>query len=212
MSRAATVYVPADTQCLHLQPACQTGSFFDSACYRFYWLRLLSCHRSFQVRLHAAVLLPRAIWLLLTPQHVRGLDHLLKFLNHSYSAYYKLRFGHGNLVWQHPADASVMESDQLTLECQKFIELLPVHERLVEHPGRYQWSTYCEHAFGGKPRRTYSHNAYRMFIKENSRSGYRDYVAAGFSAARWDYFNYRLSEGMSLRGARPRRNNAAVAR
>lgn len=83
-----------------IRKSIHNDGFYDEACFKYYLKRLLNCARSFEVKLHAYILLKDQILLLCTPLSKSQLDIFCKYLNASYSEYFNTRFDRTVLVWK----------------------------------------------------------------------------------------------------------------
>ncbi len=173
--------------------------FYDEACFQFFLVRLLNSLTQCQAKLHAYCLMPKEVMLLITPGTPFAISSLLYSVNTQYEQYYKLRFERSNKVWKGTGKSSLVQGEALIVDCQKFIERLPVAEGLAEHPGAYKWSSYCGNAFGLKHPHLSRHPAFEKFLEANDGPFrcYRDLIARSFSRAYGDYLNSRLKSGKS---------------
>lgn len=157
-------------------------AFFDEACYDYYLLRLFNCLRIFDVQLHAYVLLPREVWLLLTPVRPRNMSSLVDYVNNGYSEYFNERFERDADVFRSQPLSAIIDSAKLYMDAQKLIERWPLASGAVEHPGLYRWSSYSANAFGGRPQNLTRHRFFEQFIDdtESPMERYREFIAAPF--------------------------------
>ena len=128
----------------------QSDGFYDEACYRYYLTRLLNCSSSFEVRLHAYALFENEILMLCTPMSLIEQKSFLKFLNTSYSEYFNARFERSGKVWSSRCTIRRLVEGR-AMVFQRFIESEPVSRGLTNHPGTYEWSSYCSNCFNRKP-------------------------------------------------------------
>lgn len=158
----------------------QEAFFIDEACYGYYLKRLLNSLRAARLQLHTYVLLPHEVHLLISPYSVNGLIRLMERAAIDYSEYFFNRFdGICPILAGQPVLNQVGRDNQI-LECQKFIELTPVREQLVNMPGEYPWSGYRINAFGGHQEPVTMHQQYRTYCfgSKHPFQRYRDFVAA----------------------------------
>lgn len=174
--------------------------FFDDACKEFYLRRLLNCQNVFQVHLHAYLLMEKEIFLLLTPLTPTGFSSYCRFLNRSYSRYYKVRFTRGVQTWKDTATVCQLPSDNLILDCQKFVERYALGFNNTHHPGEYRYSSYCVNAFTHKPRYLKQQRAVRCFVenKPNGLERYREFIATPFREEYERFLHSRLLSGRPL--------------
>lgn len=136
-------------------------SFRDDACYRYYLVRVINSLSHFKVELHSYVLLPNEILLLVTPRELRGILSLCNAVSCEYAGYFNKRYAEPWKLRLSRPSYSRVAPGRAFLNCQKFIELAPVRESLVQHPGEYEWSSYCINAFGGHGKFLSCHLSYQ---------------------------------------------------
>ena len=168
-------------------------SFFDRACYRFYLKRFSNSLCNFHVRLHAYSLLANEILLLATPLTPSAMSRLISSVNRAYSDYYNDRFGRAVSVFGAPP-TRIVAKNELALEVQKYIERAALHNTGIEHPGAYEWSSYCANSFGCKSSFLTPHGAYQKFLRAHSHpyQSYREFVARPFDSAYEDFLRSRF--------------------
>ena len=108
------------------------------------WLREAS--RQFKVAIHAYVLLPNQVALLVTPTDAAGLGRLMQWLGRQYVPYFNRKYGRFGTLWQGRYKATVVDAEQYFMMCSRFIELSPVGLGIVTNPDEYPWSSYGHHA------------------------------------------------------------------
>lgn len=176
------------------------SGFFDDACKEFYLRRLLNCQNAFQVQLHAYLLMEKEIFLVFTPLTPKGFDGYCRFLNSSYSSYYKIRFSRNIQAWKDAPLICWIPSEKLILDCQKYVERYSLSANDIAHPGEYHYSSYSANAFDCKPKFLKRHLAVQHFM-ENNRNGlrlYREFIASAFSEEYERFLCSRLLWGKPL--------------
>ena len=193
-------HLAGETYLVSLDSRIAGDGFGDDACYKFYLLRLFNCLNVFQVKLHAYLLLPNEVSLLVTPGSPFCLKNLLRTINRSYSEYFNVRFGRAVKVWSNTPRSSLAQEATLALQCQKYIERRPLTDSQLDHPGIYRWSSYCANAFGGDFRYLKPLDAYKVFISEtnNPYKAYRDYIATPFKQEFHLYLQRRIESGAPI--------------
>tara|TARA_B110000858_G_scaffold196515_1_gene255522 strand:+ start:28597 stop:29277 length:681 start_codon:yes stop_codon:yes gene_type:complete len=192
--------IPGKTYFANIKQKTFGTGFLDDACKEFYLLRLLNCQNAFHVQLHAYLLMEKQIFLLLTPLTPKGLSSYCRFLNRSYSRYYKVRFSRVAQVWKDAPTVCLLPSDNLILDCQKFVERYVLGFNNTRHPGEYRYSSYCANAFTHKPRYLKQQRAVRCFV-ENDSNGlerYREFIATPFREEYERFLHSRLLSGRPL--------------
>lgn len=197
MTTSNRLHIAGQTYIYLVQRRNENAGFYDNACYRFYLLHLLNCLGTFQIKLHAYVLKTDGIWFLATPGTPKAALSLIKFVNQSYSSYFNTRFDRSVKVWRDIPKSSLVQGDQLVLDCQKFIERVPLKYDSINHPGEYEWSSYCANSFGGTSRFLTHHKSFSALIKQSDSpyKRYREFIAKPFNNPYQLYLESRLISG-----------------
>ncbi len=121
----------------------------DDDCTAFLgWLR--SAARTYKVAVHAYVLLPDQLHLLVTPSDEDGLGQMMQWLGRSYVPYYNQKYGRSGTLWHGRYKTSVVEAEKFLMPCSRYMETAPVRAGLVTQPQDYPWSS-CAHHVGAQP-------------------------------------------------------------
>ncbi len=174
--------------------------FYDDACKQFYLHRLLHCLNAYQVKVHAYLLEPKQVLLLISPITPMGFFSLVKFLNNSYSDYFAIRFNRSVRVWRDIPSICVLPSSKLVLDCQKFIERFPLRSNKNENPGEFHYSSYCSNSFFSHPKYLSRHPAFSEFLNRETEPfrRYREFIAQPFAPPYALYLKSRLLSGRPL--------------
>lgn len=111
---------------------------------------------------HAYVLMPNHIRLLVTPADVWSVAHLMKHQGQMYTLYVNRVYQRKGSLWDGRFRSCVMDQENYLLVCQRFIEMSPVFSGLVSDHGEYPWSSYRANAYGEKSRLVEPHSQYLM--------------------------------------------------
>jgi putative transposase len=99
-----------------------------------------------QVEVHAYVLMPNHVHLLLTPvADGADLSRLMQGLGRRYVRHFNDRHGRSGALWEGRFFSSLIEADRYLLACYRYIELNPVRAGLVPSPEDFFWSSYKHH-------------------------------------------------------------------
>ena len=208
--------MPGETYFTVIKEKAFGTGFFDDACKEFYLRRLLHCQKAFHVQLHAYLLMEKELFLVFTPSTPSGFDSFVRFLNDSYSRYYLIRFARRVFAWQNEPLVCRILGDNLTLDCQKFVERHVLDFNSESHPGEYGYSSYCANAFTYKPIFLKRHRAVRQFINidTNGLQRYRNFIARPFREEYHLLLRNRFLCGKSLLQHKPSfklENNRSLA-
>lgn len=120
--------------------------FRDAADYTAFlnWLR--EAAKRCKVAIHAYVLLPDRIHLLVTPADAQGLGKMMQWVGRQYVPYFNARHGRSGTLWHGRYRATVLDPAAHFMVCSCYIELSPVFAGLAAIPSDYGWSSYGQHA------------------------------------------------------------------
>ncbi|HEV7619236.1 MAG TPA: transposase [Burkholderiaceae bacterium] len=112
------------------------------------WLR--EAAKQFKVAVHAYVLMPNHMHLLVTPSDETGLGRMMQWVGRYYVPYFNYKYGRVGTLWQGRYKATVIDSERYFMVCSRYIELNPVRAGMAANPAEYRWSSYAHHV-GAKP-------------------------------------------------------------
>jgi putative transposase len=122
--------------------------FFEERDYWFYLHQLASLAPIAGCALHAYVLMPNHVHLLLTPNSSTGASILMKHLAQRHAQFVnRLRKRTGSL-WEGRFYSTPVADSSYVLTCHRYIEMNPVRAGMVDHPKEYPWSSYRVNAEG----------------------------------------------------------------
>jgi putative transposase len=148
MPRLACPEEPRGT--LHVvQRARERRACFSCARDRFAYLQALrECAVRAECAVHAYALMGNHVHLLFTAMRAAGAARLMPAIGGNYARHLATAYGHADLVWEEPYDASPVHARAHLLACMRYIEENPVRAGLAAHPGEYPWSSYRANALG----------------------------------------------------------------
>lgn len=145
MARLARLYVPDQPQHVILRGLAQQSAFNDEADYALFIDTLRSAARDYHLAVHAYVLMPDSVHLLVTPRDETSLPKTMQAVGRRYVAYFNRRHGRRGTLWEGRYRATVIEGARYFLACSRLIELSPSRDHLVGSPEQYRWSSYPHH-------------------------------------------------------------------
>lgn len=98
--------------------------------------------------IHAYVLMPNHVHLLVTPDAAGGVAALMQAVGRRYVRLFNEVHSRTGTLWEGRYKSSLIDSDAYLLTCHRYIELNPVRAGLVDHPARYPWSSHSHYALG----------------------------------------------------------------
>jgi REP-associated tyrosine transposase len=124
--------------------------FFADADYLTYlhWLERAAC--AYRVSVHAYVLMPNHVHLLVTPETEGGISRMMQYLGRQYVQHVNRTYRRRGTLWERRFLASLVDAEYL-LQLYCYIESNPVRGAIVAAPEDYCWSSARAHlAPGGK--------------------------------------------------------------
>lgn len=98
------------------------------------------------VAVHAYVLMPNHVHMLVTPSENGALSRLMQGLGRRYVHWFNKRHARTGTLWEGRFRASVIQSERYLLACARYIELNPVRAGLTSEATAYRWSSHAHHA------------------------------------------------------------------
>lgn len=111
-----------------------------------YELRLLAC--TLRCQIHAYALTLNDVQILASPGGVGIIPKLMHALGCRYARYIKDRYGHGGRLWEGRYRAYPVDANRFLLKCIRYIEHLPVDQKIAKDPAMHPWSSHRANALG----------------------------------------------------------------
>lgn len=145
MARLARLVIPHQQH--HVIQRGNAGAmiFIDAEDYTAFLDWLKQAANLFDVAIHAYVLLPNHLHLLLTPGDETGLGKMMQWLGRHYVPYFNRKYQRNGTLWQGRYRATVIESASYFIPCSIYIESNPQRAGLVQDLLDYPWSSYRHH-------------------------------------------------------------------
>lgn len=185
MPRRARAHVPGYPLHVVQRGHNRQPCFIDESGYRLYLSLLEHLHGDFGCAIHAFVLMPNHVHLLLTPDSAPGASELMRHLNLRFARIMNGKHHKTGSPWEGRFWSSVIGHADYFLRCQRYIELNPVRAALVDRPHGYRWSSYRCNAWGRASGLIQPHAEY-MALGSTSKarqSAYRSLIAEGLQAS-----------------------------
>ncbi|MEC5399128.1 transposase [Uliginosibacterium sp. H1] len=147
MARLPRLFVPGMPQLLLQRGNDRLRLFDDEADHERYLSDLREAARESSVSLHAYVLMPDHVHLLVTAADEGGSGAMMQRLGRRYVRYFNDRHRRSGTLWEGRYRSTVVEPTAWLLACYRYLELNPVRAGLVSDPVHYGWSS-CGHHLG----------------------------------------------------------------
>jgi putative transposase len=168
-----------------------------------YLALLAECAPLHGCAVHAYVLMPNHVHLLLTPSTDRSASAMMKAIGERYVRAFNKAHKRTGTLWEGRFRSSIVDSDRYLLTCYRYIELNPVRAGLAAHPSEYAWSSHAANAAGVKSDVITPHELY-MAISEDAderRREYRAMFGSDLSEDELRAIRESVSGGFALAGA-----------
>jgi putative transposase len=99
-----------------------------------------------RVAVHAYVLMPNHLHLLLTPQTAEGMPKMMQALGRGYVRQFNRSHGRSGTLFEGRYRSTLLEAERHLLDCMTYIDLNPVHAGLAAQAEDYPWSSHRHHA------------------------------------------------------------------
>ena len=160
MPRRARIKLAGITQHLVQRGNNRTRCFVTNDDYRYYLHTLLQGAQRYDCAIHAYVLMPNHVHLLVTPQTEDGLSLMMRYLGSRYVKYFNSVYRRTGTLWEGRYRSSLIDTERYLLICYRYVELNPVRSGVAADPGEYPWSSYAAHALGTEDKVIRDHPLY----------------------------------------------------
>lgn len=120
--------------------------FREEADYQRFLVWLKESAKFYEVAIHAYVLMPNHIHLLVTPADATGLAQMMQKVGRFYVPWFNKKYERTGGLFEGRFRTSLIDTDRYFMACSRYIELNPVRAQMVMAPGDYPWSSYAHHA------------------------------------------------------------------
>jgi putative transposase len=110
---------------------------------------------------HAYVLMPNHVHLLLTPRAPGAVGKTMQSVGTSFSRYINTTQGRSGTPWEGRYRSCPITSEAYLLACMRYIEMNPVRAGLAVEPGAFRWSSYRRNAQGREDALITPHEIYQ---------------------------------------------------
>ncbi|KKO46216.1 transposase [Arsukibacterium ikkense] len=115
---------------------------------------------TYQVAIHAWVLMTNHVHLLCTAADNQGISLMMQSLGRQYVRYFNQRYQRSGTLWEGRFKSCLVQEVYYLLAVYRYIELNPVRAAMVQAPADYHWSSYGSNALGLPSRLCQPHPCY----------------------------------------------------
>lgn len=148
MARQVRHFVPNQPVMVLLRGNNRTSVFQDNEDYKQFVSWLIDVAGMHRCDIHAYVLMPDHIHILLTPWYETSLPKLLQAIGRRYVRYFNDRYRRTGTLWEGRYRSTLVDSQSFLLDCIRYIEENPVRLGLVNQAHDYLWSSAKAHRMG----------------------------------------------------------------
>lgn len=145
MARQLRHFVPNQPLLVLLRGNNRSQVFIDDADYQVFADWLLDTGGTHRCEIHAYVLMPNHIHLLVTPWYESSLPKLMQSMGRRYVRYFNDRYQRSGTLWEGRYRSALIDSQVFLLDCIRYIEENPIRAGLVSNPEAYLWSSAKTH-------------------------------------------------------------------
>jgi putative transposase len=124
--------------------------FFTDEDYLVYLDCLKDAAERHKCAVHAYVLMPDHVQLLVSPDTEQRLSRIMRCISGRYVEYVNYIYQRNGAFWEHGPKFTSIDSEQDVLATYLSIEATPVREYLAASPADYRWSSHGHHANGSE--------------------------------------------------------------
>jgi putative transposase len=144
MARQSRLIVPSQAHLIVQSAVDKQIVFRDADDHRCFLSWLRDAAKLYRVAIHAYVLMPDHVQILVTPTDPDGLARMMQWVGRHYVPYFNRKYQRSGTLWQGRFKASVVDAAYL-LRCSRYIESAPLRAQLVSSALDYPWSSHLHH-------------------------------------------------------------------
>ncbi len=122
------------------------------------WLQAYSV--TYQVDVHAWVLMNNHVHLLCTPWTSQAISKMMQSVGRMYVRYFNNTYQRSGTLWEGRYKSCLIESETYLMHLYRYIELNPVRAGMVNEPSEYLWSSYQCNGLGKRRELQTPHELY----------------------------------------------------
>lgn len=135
--------------------------------YQFYLDCLKKAATAYNCQLHAYVLMPDHVHMVVTPGAEFGVSNMMQSLTRRYIRYVKATYQGNESPWRKSYKSSLIDSRNYLFACMCYVEVNPVRAKIVDVPSEYKWSSYHANAYNKDPGTVNHHPMYSELGRDN---------------------------------------------
>ena len=200
MPRPPRVVLPGHTLHIIQRGNNRSPCFADDEDRAIYLAALRHSSESAHCAVHAYVLMPNHVHLLVTAGEARSPARMMQALGRNYVRHFNDRHGRTGTLWEGRYRSSLIDSERYFLQCSRYVETNPVRAGLARRPEDYHWSSFRSNAEGQPDALVRRHAVYLALGRWNSirREAYRALFQTPLDASVLDAIRRATNKGIAL--------------
>lgn len=141
MPRKERVFLKDTPQLLVVRGNNKQNIFHDDDDYQNF-LEILSMQsKDCGCDIHAYVLMPNHLHLLLSPKEPKSVGRLMQGIGRTYVRYFNSKYSRSGTLWEGRYKSAIVDVANYLFTCMKYVELNPLRSGLAKDPKEYPWSS-----------------------------------------------------------------------
>lgn len=186
----------------------RSAIFATTADYCFFGECVARACTSHQCHVHAYVLMPNHVHLLITPLTPHGIGRVMQSVGRRYVHHFNRTYRRTGGLFEGRYRATPVHSERYLVACYRYIELNPVRAGLATRPGDYPWSSHASNAYGRHDPLVIPHDRFLALGGNDAtrHAAYRALFRAVLEERTLREIRYATHKGWALGGDRFRRH------
>ena len=149
---------------------------------------------------HAYVLMPNHVHLIVTPNEVGAVAEMMQDVGRRYVRIFNEIHRRTGTLWEGRYKSSLIDSDAYMLICHRYVELNPVRARIVNDAADYCWSSHRHYAFGERNSLITKHRLFDSLGETESarRAAFRSLFCQSIDSGSIERIRLHVNKGWAL--------------
>lgn len=144
MPRKVRIFLPSTPLLVTIRGNNKQPVFYTDGDYMFFLETLKSQSLTAGCLIHAYVLMPNHIHLLVTPNEPNSLSKMMQGIGRVYVRYFNQAYNRSGTLWEGRYKSAIVDVANYLFACMKYIEQNPIRSNLATTPQEYRWSSASE--------------------------------------------------------------------
>ena len=178
----------------------RSSCFFSDGDRHLYLKHLGAAAVRHDCAIHAYVLMPNHVHLLVAPNHAGAVASMMQDLGRRYVRIFNDVHGRSGTLWEGRYKAALIDSERYLLTCHRYVELNPVRAGLVRDPAEFRWSSHRHYALGANNPLLTRHEIFERLANDDllRRAAYLELFKVPLEPAVIDLIRASTNKGWAL--------------